>query len=315
MLLLVSALLLAADADGGVLDVESLRDVVIPLRRPGPFFDARGEAVLTIDGPDAPLRLTVRGGPIFRGERTATAAMLCAARDGGCGDDVQEVAAGGRATLRLHAEGLDTAGEYRTSLLIASGTDGTVRRQSVPLRVSLSDDAWLPMLVIFLGVASAYLVSFLNGRFRQKELNTLRLLQLQRTLREWRKKLTGSQPQLDALEQRLVDSLERNEIYALDGAELTQLENDVRAFHPPGTVALAARVAADGIRVVIRHLTLADGVATAVSLVVALVSGIAFIYVGRTFGGLSDYLNAFLWGFGVDSSVRGVAAVIKRTTG
>jgi hypothetical protein len=51
-----------------------------------------------------------------------------------------------------------------------------------------------------------------------------------------------------------------------------------------------------------------------VALLLASLTGLLFLYVGKNFGTLSDYLLAFFWGFGIDSGVRGFANVMGRMT-
>lgn len=48
---------------------------------------------------------------------------------------------------------------------------------------------------------------------------------------------------------------------------------------------------------------------TAASLVIAMLTGLLALYVDKPFGSLRDYITAFLWGVGVDLSLRGFAAV------
>jgi hypothetical protein len=55
-------------------------------------------------------------------------------------------------------------------------------------------------------------------------------------------------------------------------------------------------------------------VPTVVALILACLTGILYLYVNKAFGTLADYLGALLWGFGIDSGVRGYAAVFKRIT-
>lgn len=53
---------------------------------------------------------------------------------------------------------------------------------------------------------------------------------------------------------------------------------------------------------------------TSVAIILAAVTGLLALYVGKTFGTVSDYLLALLWGFGIDNAVRGFAGVIKKIT-
>ena len=49
-----------------------------------------------------------------------------------------------------------------------------------------------------------------------------------------------------------------------------------------------------------------------IALVLAVISGLLFLYVGKVFGSLVDYLTAILWGFGIDNSIKGFAAVLAK---
>ena len=52
-----------------------------------------------------------------------------------------------------------------------------------------------------------------------------------------------------------------------------------------------------------------------IALLLACLTGLLYLYVGKSFGTVSDYLLAALWGFGIDNSVRGFAAVLPKVTG
>lgn len=49
-----------------------------------------------------------------------------------------------------------------------------------------------------------------------------------------------------------------------------------------------------------------------IALVLAIIGGVIFLYSGKLFGTLVDYLMAVLWGFGLDNSVKGFAAVLSK---
>jgi hypothetical protein len=63
---------------------------------------------------------------------------------------------------------------------------------------------------------------------------------------------------------------------------------------------------------ILKQIQFADVLFTVVALFLACLTGLLYLYVGKTFGTLSDYILAVLWGFGIDSSVRGFAAVTKK---
>jgi hypothetical protein len=51
-----------------------------------------------------------------------------------------------------------------------------------------------------------------------------------------------------------------------------------------------------------------------VALLLAAITGLLYLYLGtgKPFGSIQDYLLAFLWGFGIDNSVRGFTDVLKK---
>ena len=57
-----------------------------------------------------------------------------------------------------------------------------------------------------------------------------------------------------------------------------------------------------------------DFIIFVISLLLATVTGLLFLYVGKVFGSLSEYLWAFLWGFGIDTAVKGYTAVYTKIT-
>jgi hypothetical protein len=58
----------------------------------------------------------------------------------------------------------------------------------------------------------------------------------------------------------------------------------------------------------------ADFAISVAALLLASVTGVIYLYMGKPFGSLEDYLLALLWGFGIDNSVRGFTAVYGRIT-
>lgn len=59
----------------------------------------------------------------------------------------------------------------------------------------------------------------------------------------------------------------------------------------------------------------AEAVLSLVGLLVATVTGLWLLWAGKIFGTPSQYIEAFVWGFGMDSSVRGVAQVMAKLRG
>jgi hypothetical protein len=58
-----------------------------------------------------------------------------------------------------------------------------------------------------------------------------------------------------------------------------------------------------------------DTMLSLVALVLACLTGLLYLYAGKPFGTINDYLLAILWGFGIDNTVRGFAPVLAKITG
>ncbi|MBP2294997.1 PKD domain-containing protein [Azospirillum rugosum] len=63
-----------------------------------------------------------------------------------------------------------------------------------------------------------------------------------------------------------------------------------------------------------RSLIASEAAITIVAIVLAALTGVLELYVGKTFGSVQDYVTAVLWGFGIDSAVRGFASVYGKLT-
>jgi hypothetical protein len=126
----------------------------------------------------------------------------------------------------------------------------------------------------------------------------------------------------------LYDLSKREELQTLEG-EITKCRTTVRDVFPKNAVVEPiARAAATPIRVaprkrapkqlgrrilaISRYVSLSDKVILAVSLVVATVTGLEALYVGKSFGTWPDYLTALLWGFGTKIGVEALTTAFGR---
>lgn len=66
--------------------------------------------------------------------------------------------------------------------------------------------------------------------------------------------------------------------------------------------------------VLARDIQTVDVALSVVALALACLGGLAYLYVGKTFGTLADYITAVTWGFGLDNSVRGFSTILKKIT-
>lgn len=69
-------------------------------------------------------------------------------------------------------------------------------------------------------------------------------------------------------------------------------------------------------RGLLRRLAEADAVVFVISLIVATLSGLSVLYLGKPgFGSAQQYLLAVLWGFGIDKAIESVTEINRRTIG
>jgi hypothetical protein len=86
--------------------------------------------------------------------------------------------------------------------------------------------------------------------------------------------------------------------------------NTIRSLEEPLTILPGANVVQS--RQILRNIKRGDLLLSLIALVLAGLTGLLALYIGQAFGTLSDYVVAFLWGFGIDNSVRGFAAVMSK---
>jgi len=95
-------------------------------------------------------------------------------------------------------------------------------------------------------------------------------------------------------------------------------ENDVSAVERSlvlPALGQAESAVAPALSSVQRRLWIADTLLSGFALVIASLTGLSVLYVGKVFGTPADYVGAFLWGFGIDSSIRGVATILSSVRG
>lgn len=63
---------------------------------------------------------------------------------------------------------------------------------------------------------------------------------------------------------------------------------------------------------ILQRIRQADLAELAAALIIAVIAGMLDRYVDKPFGTVTDYCCAFLWGFGIDSAVRGFGATLAR---
>jgi len=211
---------------------------------------------------------------------------------------------------------MKSVGDYRGQLeFTASGAKGTTA-----LRIVVTDSRWRAFWIIFAGVAASVLLTFLTGRFRVQQQNEIRLERVEKILAAWRGKLPPGSPDLKALETKLHDARIANTTYSLDEKTLAALESDAAGFKggavasakvaqkPPGLLRRAARWL---FRTPAGRLVGVELLVAVFSTLLATVVGLNTVY-APPFGRPEQVLGALLWGFGLDSSVRGFRAVFQK---
>lgn len=83
-----------------------------------------------------------------------------------------------------------------------------------------------------------------------------------------------------------------------------------KTLSEPLTVLPGAKVVES--RSILKNIKTGDLVLSLIAVVLASLTGLLALYIGKSFGTISDYVVAFLWGFGIDSSIRGFAAVLAK---
>lgn len=84
----------------------------------------------------------------------------------------------------------------------------------------------------------------------------------------------------------------------------------IKSLSEPLTILPGAKAVES--RNILGNIKTGDLILSLVAVVLASLTGLLALYIGHTFGTISDYVVAFLWGFGIDSSVKGFAAVLAK---
>lgn len=92
--------------------------------------------------------------------------------------------------------------------------------------------------------------------------------------------------------------------------DVLRANNLVKSLSEPLTVLPGAKAVES--RNILRNIKTGDLILSLIAVVLASLTGLLALYIGHAFGTISDYVVAFLWGFGIDSSVKGFAAVLAK---
>lgn len=205
-----------------------------------------------------------------------------------------EVSAGQQAPVRLRIDDLRHTGRLRFDLVLDTPSPEAPITSSFTLLVK--DGLLVPLLVITLGVLLAVVIRYNSLLVPQKK-NSQRISDLRGHLR------TESNRAAPNLEQRLSNAEKRNKIgiNALQVAmTLDQLDSETgRSTQQP----LAPEVS--------KQLQRQELFLGFLSALLAVLVGLQVLYLQvDTFGTAGDYLNAFLWGTGSDTALRGLGGAV-----
>jgi hypothetical protein len=83
---------------------------------------------------------------------------------------------------------------------------------------------------------------------------------------------------------------------------------------PSVTVMILAGPTEKALSEILRKIRLNDRILSGIALLLASLTGVLALYVNKPFGSLENYLLAFIWGFGIDNTVRGFSTILKKIT-
>ena len=211
-------------------------------------------------------------------------------------------------------------GDYRGELRFRAADIEGVSRAN--LRVVVSHGPLCPAAVIFAGVVLGALVAFLAGRFRTQQQLALRLLRLRGAVDLWKERAKVAPQDLLDLDESLRDADRENAAYILDSKAVDALETQAQQYKnklaaarsPASSTAPKKTLWPSFLRTPGARLGTSEVLVAVVSAVVATCTGLLALY-AMPFGRFDQYVGAFLWGFGIDSSVRGFRAVFQKLDG
>lgn len=118
-------------------------------------------------------------------------------------------------------------------------------------------------------------------------------------------------------ERARTEKLEARHVFRITG-ECRVEATMIAAGRPIGFIralTISVRAPDDAARAQKRQwLVAGDWAVLAASIVLATLSGVLVLYIDKPFGSMSDMIVAFLWGFGLDGTVRGFSPIFKRLT-
>lgn len=222
------------------INADELKDRTIALTRPFPGLAFDATAPLTVrettgrsdlSGLEIVEQDIMRGGTkeVAAGKLTITpAAAATPATDAA----TPAAARTGTATYDLKFSDLSQAGTFDTGIVVKS--TGFSGAKSIPLKLTVTDFLFWPLLAIFVGVSGGFLVRRIANAETPRDLNQLRILRIKSEIERYRG-LIRRPESLNAVEgliEQLGAAEEANEIgnFAEAATRLTQIESALDTF-------------------------------------------------------------------------------------
>ena len=289
----------------------------LKLTRSRPWRSAVGHAAMhlleTSEASDVRrVRVTTQG--VFSADASAITPGQVTARL-----SADTILAGTDAILNLGLAGL-RAGSMKARVVVQSPSLSA--RQAIEVGLEVSDSWLVALICIGLGVVLALAASRLVTKFRPQLVNRLHAHELEQLIAELKHDCAGNSVALNKLK-LLREQLRRagvwNDIGLVDEAKnkLTTIQTELKSVTCQKSEEFvkekvsAAEKAGQALK---SKLQMYDWFILAISIAVAIGSGMVALYFGGQWGGGKDMLVALLWGFGVDSTVRGIGAAYTKVT-
>lgn len=209
--------------------LESTTPLVVRLLRPTPFsragtsftWQVRSKRGTNIESCTASVEQVHDRARLEKGERLL---------DAGSARVQAETDACKGGALNLVFQGFERTGEFASAIVVQSPVlgKGPIR---IPLLIEVTDDVWIPLAVITLGVAAAFGLDFLSKRWRPAQQAMLRVLRLTAEIDRLRRLVESRSTlaELTALAQRLAQ-LETRTDPSKSGEELDDIERRLVAL-------------------------------------------------------------------------------------
>lgn len=213
-----------------VLNVEALQNLTLRVRRLGPGVKAEAERRLALsnEGAVAIAQLALSADPVLEKDHRRLVAGRVEVSFDGTGSGLL---ARSTRELIIKLQGFEEVGTFQTAIVLQS--PALPRAQRIPLTIEVTDRAPLPLLVIALGVALAFVVSQVAQRWRPREESRYRAIQLGAEIDRFRRTASpAGRAELARLSDEMERADERSRYGAVEAANviLGEVEKALEAY-------------------------------------------------------------------------------------